>query len=170
MGHIFTGQERWDSAMSTCFFIGHRDTGESVRPALVQAVEQHITECGVTDFVVGHYGGFDSLAAGAVRDAKERHQAVTLTLLLPYHPYNQPIPIPEGFDGTFYPPGMETVPKRVAIVRANRYMMENSSHLIAYAWHPASNARELMEYAQAREKKGKIHVENLAEKVGKPFI
>ena len=83
--------------MSTCFFIGHRDTGESVRPALVQAVEQHITECGVTDFVVGHYGGFDSLAAGAVRDAKERHQAVTLTLLLPYHPYNQPIPIPEGF-------------------------------------------------------------------------
>ena len=43
--------------MSTCFFIGHRDTGESVRPALVQAVEQHITECGITDFVVGHYGG-----------------------------------------------------------------------------------------------------------------
>ena len=30
--------------------------------------------------------------------------------------------------------------------------------LIAYAWHPASNARELLEYAQRRERKGKIAV------------
>ena len=44
-------------------------------------------------------------------------------------------------------PGMETVPKRAAIVRANRYMVNHSDYLIAYAWHPASNARELVEYA-----------------------
>lgn len=89
-------------------------------------------------------------------------------MLLPYHPFDRPTPTPKGFDGTFYPPGMETVPKRLAIVRANRYMTEHSSHLIAYAWHPASNARELVEYARSRERKGMIHIENLAEKVGKP--
>ena len=114
--------------------------------------------------MVGRYGNFGKLAARAVIGAKKRHPEVTLTLLLPYHPFDRPTPTPEGFDGTFYPPGMETVPKRVAIVRANRYMVENSSHLIAYAWHPASNARELVEYAQAREKKGTIRVENLAER------
>lgn len=53
---------------------------------------------------------------------------------------------------------METVPKRAAIVRANRYMVEHSEYLIAYAWHPASKARELMEYAQKWEKRGMIQV------------
>ena len=76
----------------------------------------------------------------------------------PYHPYDHPTPTPAGFDGTFYPPGMETVPKRAAIVRANRYMVEHSEYLIAYVWHPASNARELVEYAQKWEKRRMIQV------------
>ena len=153
--------------MGICFFIGHREAGDELLPALTAAVERHITEYGVTSFMVGRYGNFDKLAARVVIDAKKRHPEVTLTLLLPYHPFDRPIPVPVGFDGTFYPPGMETVPKRAAIIKANYYMADHSSHLIAYAWHPASNARDLVEYAQTREKKGKIHVENLAGKVGK---
>ena len=144
--------------MGICFFIGHREAGGELIPALAEAVERHITEYGVTSFMVGHYGNFDKLAARAVIDAKKRHPEVTLTLQLPYHPFDRPIPTPEGFDGTFYPPGMETVPKRIAIVRANRYMVENSSHLIAYAWHPASNALELVEYAQRMGHRGLLHV------------
>ena len=61
-------------------------------------------------------------------------------------------------DGTYYPPGMENVPRKVAIVRANRYMVDHTDFLIAYAWHPASNARDLLEYARKREGKGLIHV------------
>ena len=79
----------------------------------------------------------------------------TLTLLLPYHPFDRPIQTPKGFDGTFYPPGMETVPKKAAIVQANRYMVDTCDFLIAYVWHPASNALELTEYAQ---RKGKSHI------------
>lgn len=146
----------------SCFFIGHREADESLRPALAQAVERHIAEYGVTDFFVGHYGGFDGLAASVVKEAKKRHPEVTLTLLLPYHPYDQPIPTPAGFDGTFYPSDMEQVPKRVAIVRANRWMVDHTTHLIAYVWHPASNARELLKYASRRERRGLIHIENLA--------
>ena len=153
--------------MGICFFIGHREAGDELLPALTAAVERHITEYSVTSFMVGRYGNFDKLAARVVIDAKKRHPEVTLTLLLPYHPFDRPIPVPVGFDGTFYPPGMETVPKRAAIIKANYYMADHSSHLIAYAWHPASNARDLVEYAQTREKKGTIHVENLAGKVGK---
>lgn len=148
-----------------CFFIGHRDAGEELLPILAEAVERHITQCGVTDFYVGHYGRFDSMAAQTVRDAKKRHPTVTLTLLLPYYPADRPTFTGTGFDGTFYPPGMERVPKRLAIVRANRYMVEYSSHLIAFARYPASNARELVEYAKARQERGLIQVENLAEKM-----
>lgn len=149
--------------MGICFFIGHREAGDELLPALTEAVERHITEYGVTSFMVGRYGNFDKLAARAVIDAKKRHRSVTLTLLLPYHPFDRPIPTPEGFDGTFYPPGMETVPKRVAIPHANRYMVRNSSHLIAYAWHPASNSREILEAALKRQERGLIRVINLAQ-------
>lgn len=94
----------------TCFFIGHRETSDSIFPALVQAVERHVTEYGVTEFIVGHYGNFDRLAARAVLKAKEHHPQVTLFLLLPYHPADQSVPVPEGFDGTFYPPAWSVCP------------------------------------------------------------
>ena len=57
---------------------------------------------------------------------------------------------------------METVPKRAAIVRANRYMLEHSSCLIAYVSHPSSGSREVLEAALRRQKHGLIHVTNLA--------
>jgi hypothetical protein len=144
--------------MSTCFFIGHRDAPDSILPALVEAVERHITNCGVTDFLVGGYGNFDRLAAQAVKQAKQHHPNVTLTLLLPYHPFDRPKPIAPGFDGTFYPPKMERIPKKAAIPCANRAAVDISDYLIAYAWHPASNARDLVEYAKKRQTKGKIRV------------
>lgn len=147
---------------TTCFFIGHREAPDSLLPALALTVEHHIKEYGVTDFYVGGYGRFDMLAAKTVKCAKACYPDVTLTLLLPYHPFDRPIPAPEGFDGTFYPPGMETVPKKAAIVRANRYMVDHSDFLIAYVWHPASNARELLEYAGTGKRMGKIRITNLA--------
>ena len=142
----------------SCFFIGHRETSEAIYQALYAVVEQHIWEYGVTEFIVGHYGGFDRLAASAVKEAKRFYPEVRLILLLPYHPAERPIPMIEGFDGTFYPPGMESVPRKVAIVRANRYVVDHVDYLIAYAWHPASNARELVEYAQKRQQKNCIQV------------
>lgn len=148
--------------MRRCFFIGHREAGDELLPALTEAVERHVTEYGVSAFYVGHYGRFDSLAARAVIDAKKRHPEVTLTLLLPYHPYDQPIPTPKGFDNTYYPLGMERVPKPFAIPRANRYMMEHSDYLIAYVWHVASNSQKILNAALKRQKHGLIHVTNLA--------
>ena len=134
--------------MKSYFFIGHRETSEEIYSALYAAVEQYIVEYGVTEFIVGHYGGFDRLVASAVKEAKRFYPEVKLTLLLPYHPAERPIPKPDGFDGTFYPPGMERVPRKAAIIRANRYVVDHVDYLIALAWHSASNARELVEYAK----------------------
>lgn len=144
-----------------CFFIGHKEASEEIYPALYAAVEQHILEYGVTEFIVGHYGGFDRLAVSAVKEAKRFYPEVKLILLLPYHPAERPISTPDGFDKTFYPPGMESVPRKVAIVRANRYVVDHVDYLIAYAWHPASNARELLEYAKRREKRDLISITSI---------
>lgn len=136
----------------TCFFIGHRDAPDTIYPALLAEVERHITELGVGEFIVGQYGRFDRLAARAVKEAKARHPEVELTLLLPFHPAKKPVQKPEGFDGLFYPPGMEKVPYRAAIVAANRYVIDHVDYLIAYAWQPGSNARALVEYVQKKTK------------------
>ncbi len=129
---------------------------------LQKTVEQHITEHNVVNFIVGYYGNFDRLAGKAVAEAKKRYPEVKLTLLLPYHPAERPIETPSGFDDTLYPPGMERIPRRLAIIRANYYMIDHVDFLIAYVWHPASNAQNFLIYAQKRESKGLIGMTNLA--------
>ena len=116
----------------------------------------------MTEFIVGHYGNFDCLAAKAVIAAKKLHPEITLSLLIPYHPAERPIKKPNGFDNTYYPPGMEHVPRKFAILQANRYMVDHVDFLIAYAGHPASNARELVEYAERKAKKGILKITNIA--------
>ena len=152
--------------MASCFFIGHHDAPDTLLPLLLETVERHYSCYAVRSFTVGMYGSFDRMAARAVMGLKQRCP-VTLSLLLPYHPFERPIPAPEGFDNTFYPPGMEDVPKRAAIVRANRYMIAHSDYLIAYDRGQIGNTRDLVAYARRREGKGQIHVENLAERMGK---
>jgi hypothetical protein len=72
-------------------------------------------EYGVGEFVVGCYGGFDALAASAVKRAKVHHLDMRLVCLRPYHPAERPGKTPSGFDSSFYPPGMEQDPKKLAI-------------------------------------------------------
>ena len=150
---------------TSCYFIGHREAGKDVFPLLVEAVEKHIAEYGVTDFYVGHYGGFDMLAAPAVEEAKERHPEIRLTLVLPYHPAIRPISTPKGFDGSFYPWEDEKIPKRLAIIKTNQRMVDTCDYLITYAYHFLGGTGQIVEYARKREKRGQIHVENLAEKI-----
>ena len=96
--------------MKSCFFLGHRDAPDNIRDTLDEAIERHITEYGVTEFFVGHYGRFDRMA-------------------------------------------------QAALVRANRYMIDHCDYMIAYVWHAASNARELLEYARNR----KVFINNMGE-------
>ncbi len=145
----------------SCFFVGHRDTPAEIIPRLLASVENAITQWGATEFVVGHYGAFDRMAASAVAAAKQKYPNIMLSLLIPYHPTERTVELPPGFDGTFYPPEMESVPKQFAISRANRYMINNADILIAYVWHPGSNARDMYEYACRRQKTGAIRVINL---------
>lgn len=146
----------------SCFFIGHRDTEEAIYPKLCAAVERHVLECDVTEFIVGHYGNFDRLAAKAVMEVRKQYPQIALLLLIPYHPAERPVKEPEGYDGTFYPPGQERVPRKLAIVRANRYMIDHVDYLIAYAWHPGSNTKALIEYAE--KQKHRLCIENLSKR------
>lgn len=147
--------------MKSCFFIGHREADERLLPFLTEAIRRLIIEENVRYFYVGGYGGFDRIAGMAVKAVKRQHPDITLNLVLPYHPTERRIESPPGYDGTYYPQGMEGVPKQYAIVRANKLLVDNCDWLIAYVRHGASNSRKILEYAERREKKGLIQVLNL---------
>ena len=136
--------------LKSCFFIGHREADEWLLPTLVNAIERLIVSEDVTCFYVGGYGGFDRVAATAVKQVKQRYPEITLMLVLPYHPAECPMEKPYGFDGTYYPEGMETVPRRFAIVQANKHMVENVDWLIAHVRHGASNSQKIIEYAKTK--------------------
>lgn len=133
--------------MKTCFLIGHRDVPGELRERLAKAIDEAIVRDGVSEFVVGQYGAFDRMAAGCLVEAKKDHPGLRLVLLLPYHPAERPVVLPRGFDSSFYPPGMEQVPRRLAIVRANEYMARNCDVLICYALFENSNPGKIIRIA-----------------------
>ena len=49
--------------MKRCFLIGHRDAPFEIEEKLKLAVERHICEHGIREFMVGGYGRFDGIAA-----------------------------------------------------------------------------------------------------------
>lgn len=147
--------------MKKCFFVGHRDTNDNIYENLKETIKKHIVEYGVTEFYVGHYGNFDRLATKAISGLKMQYPYIKLILLLPYHPEENKIDISDSFDLSYYPDGMENVPRRAAIVKANRYMIDNVDYLIVNVKYSASNTAKLFEYALKKQNIGKLHIYNI---------
>ena len=137
--------------MKRCFLFGLRDAPDAILPELIRVIASHVTEQQVGEFIVGAYGGFDHLAARAVAEVRKQYPHIRLVLLQPYHPAVRLVLLPEGFDEGWYPNGMERVPPRLAIVRANRCAIDSAACIIAYVWQAASNARNELEYAMKRQ-------------------
>ena len=130
-----------------CFFIGHRNAPESIYPNIVSTIEKLIVENGVREFVVGNYGMFDSMVIRALQQTKIKYPNIVLLLLTSYHPSVKKVIKPEGFDDIYYPEGMEFIPYKAAIVRANEMAISRCSYLIAYLKYSTSNTEKFVEYA-----------------------
>lgn len=139
--------------IKNCFLFGHRNCPDAIFPDIVAAVRQYIEAQSVEDdiiFTVGHRGNFDRLATRAIIALKERYPHIRLNRLIAYYHPHKSVYVPEGVDDTHYPMGLEFVPKNLAIVKANEFMVAHCSDIICYVWHPASNTQKLLEQAQRR--------------------
>lgn len=158
--------------MYTCFFIGHRDAPSSIQEKLNETVERLVKECWVTDFVVGRYGNFDRMAVSAVQRVicMYPRKEVTAELLDPYIYDTQSRPfLPNHFDSYYYPEGLEAVPKRYCIEKANQLVLDESDYLICYVTRDGGNAAKLFRRAKRLEKKKYIKVLNLADMECVPY-
>lgn len=136
--------------MAVCTFCGHRRIPDAVRPQLEALIEKHITEYGVTEFWVGNYGQFDRMARAAVCEAKRVYPHVRLCLLLPYMLTEDISMDIVGVDEVIIPSAVDGVPKRAAILRLNRYMIDHADYLITYVKYISNGAYKTLEYARKK--------------------
>ncbi|MDR0906797.1 MAG: hypothetical protein LBN00_11630 [Oscillospiraceae bacterium] len=143
----------------TCSLFGHRNTPSDLRPRLYTEVERHILKLNATNFYVGRNGAFDQMAAGVLRELKVRYPQIRSYSIQAYLPTEEDEYGAEMYDDTIYPEGLELVPKRFAISRRNRWMIERSDYVIVYVRTNYGGAYAALQYAKA---KGKA-VTNLAD-------
>ena len=134
--------------MTVCFF-GHKDTPESIRPALEQEIERMV-ENGGDYFLVGHQGAFDAMVLGCLRKIAGIYPQIAYQVVLAYMPEPG---APAFLSGeTILPEGMEIVHPRYAIDHRNRWMAKQSDAAVVYVAHSWGGAAK---YAAQMEKKGK---------------
>ena len=126
-------------------------------------IEEHIVRFGVGAFVVGNYGNFDRMAQRALARAKKRRPDILVRMAIPYHPALVRVEAPEGFDGIYFQEGQESVPRRAAISRLNRTLVNESDFLIAYVLFVSGGSYDVMRYAERREKRGLLRITRLNE-------
>lgn len=144
-------------------FCGHSkiNTGrDKIRERLSAAIEILIQE-GATLFHSGGYGDFDWMAASVLHELKSRYPNIESVLVLAYlnreqewdnerrKAWREDLKL---FDGTTYPP-LERVPKRLAIVRRNAWMVDEADVVVAYVCHSWGGAAKTLEYAQRKGKR-----------------
>lgn len=141
-----------------CFLFGQSTAPAAVVELVEKAAERHYLELGIRTFVIGSRGNFDSYGAAAIKRLKKKYADIMLQLLLAYHPSERSVALSDGFDSSYYPP-LETVPRRLAIIKANQYMVDCADSIICYA-NSVGNSRKVFEYAM-RRRAGEIEIENL---------
>ena len=109
-------------------FCGHAQLSQNsgVEKWLYGVTEKLIEE-GAASFYLGGYGDFDSLTASVLKNQKKQHPQIQRILVLAYLGTRQDV---SDYDGTLYPP-LETVPRRFAIPRRNRWMVDAADVVVA---------------------------------------
>ena len=144
--------------MACCFF-GHHDAPENIKEKIADQVEEEIKN-GETEFFVGTHGHFDFMVIDVLRDKQKQHPHIFYSVVLAYMPDGSPDEYsfikPEE---TMYPEGLESVPRKFAIVWRNDWMLKQSNTVICYAKHHFGGAGKFTEKAIKQKKR----VINLAE-------
>ena len=131
-------------------FCGHRELydNEAARTWLEMVTENLIVN-GAETFYLGGYGAFDRLAASVLAEQKKQYPHIELILILPYLNRRKDI---SPCDSSIYPP-LESVPKKLAIVRRNQWMVEQADVVVDYVLHSWGGAAMTLEYAKQKKKR-----------------
>ena len=123
---------------------------KKIEPILNLTVENLIKNCGVTEFYIGNHGNFDAMARRVLEDFSSLYP-ITYSIVLAYLPEHK-----NEYDtlrNTIYPEGIETVPKRFAISRRNKWMIEQADFVVTYVTCNFGGAWQFKRLAEKSAKK-----------------
>ena len=136
--------------MTVCFF-GHRDAPQSLQPILHALLVDLIEQESADRFYVGNHGSFDALVRDPLRALQAVYPQITYTVVLAYLPSpKRSLPF-EDFSDTVYPEAVASVPKKFAIDRRNRWMLNQSDVAVCYVTRSVGGAAQ---YRSAAQKAG----------------
>ena len=151
--------KREETMVLNCTFFGHRNTSAEIKPQLEAKLIALIEQYQVDTFYVGNHGRFDSMVESTLKKLKQRYPHIRYFVVLAYLPIEKTHSAPHDYSVTIYPDGLEHTLPRFAIVKRNRWMVEQCDFVVTYVTHPFGGAAQFKELA---EKKGKT-VFNLAD-------
>ena len=129
-------------------FIGHGECPNvninEVRENIIDLIKNH----GVEEFISGGMGNFDLLCAEIVHKLKENYPNIKSYVVIPYLNFN--IRCPNYYDGSIYPEGFEKFYFKSAIIKRNKYLVDNSEYAVCYVNHNWGGAVKTYEYAKKK--------------------
>lgn len=129
-------------------FVGHSSyvEKESDKQKIMEILERNVgdTDC---DFFLGGYGNFDKFSLNCCIEYRKKHKKSKLIYVIPYLDRKYDL---TNFDGSVYPP-IENVPKRFAISRRNKWVVEQADIIIAFVRY-LGGAKTTLDYAIKKSK------------------
>ena len=140
-----------------CTFFGHHDCPASVMPKLREVLTGLIEHDAVDRFYVGNNGAFDRIVRGVLRELAQEYPQISYAVVLSRMPGRQDPEHPEDFSDTVLPQAVESGPPRFAIVRRNRWMLQQADFAVTYVVQSWGSAAQFAALA-ARQKKTVINL------------
>ena len=138
-----------------CTFFGHRDTPSSILPQLRETLTALIEQHGVDTFYVGNQGAFDRMVRDELRRLTGIYPHIRYAVMLAYMPTQRQEADIDDYTDTVYPEGLETVPRRFAIDKRNRLMIDRADIVVTYVCRVGGAAK----FREIAEKKGKCVID-----------
>ncbi len=144
--------------MSICTFFGHRDAPKEIETTLKDVIIELIERYDVDIFYVGNNGSFDGMVRRILKLLKLDYPHIDYSVVLAYFPIKKKIDYRDYLD-TIIPDGLENVPRKYAIHKRNKWMINDAYYVVTYVTRIYGGAADFKRLA---EKKGK-KVINIAE-------
>lgn len=132
-----------------CTFFGHKDAPKEIEPTLRSTLIDLIENKNVTVFYVGNNGNFDTMVRRQLEELSKTYP-ITYSVVLAYLPTEKNKY--DNLTNTIYPEGLETVPKRFAISRRNKWMIQQSDVVVTYVTRNFGGAAQFKEMAKRLRK------------------
>lgn len=132
---------------TTATFIGHSHISGLERDAVRSKIIEFI-ENGVTDFLCGGMGEFDTLCANVLFEVKTKYRGVKSYLVVPYKSFRAHDKA--MYDSVIYPTSLINYDFKTAIPARNEWLVDNSSCAICFVTHTGGGAAKTFDMAKKK--------------------